>query len=157
MDKLNFMKWHSLLRDPNDLPQRINKYEESEDVMVIERILHNVHHEKMKWDYRMLSCNFYYGHWEPNGDEGWRMRTKDYGDCGKFGGFNHDESYYKNIQCTDCLFLEDIEDLNEEDKNFVLNNCPYDERMGCYITRSIVGWTYFPNEDEFMEENKDLI
>lgn len=157
MDKLNFMKWHSLLRDPNDLPQRINKYEESEDVMVIERILHNAPHEKMKWDYRMLSCNFYYGHWEPNGDEGWRMRTKDYGDCGKFGGFDYDESYYKNIQCTDCLFLEDIEDLNEEDKNFVLNNCPYDERMGCYITRSIVGWTYFPNEDEFMEENKDLI
>ena len=48
------MKWHSLLRDPNDLSQRINKYEESEDVMVIERILHNVSHEKMKWDYRML-------------------------------------------------------------------------------------------------------
>ena len=36
------MKWHSLLRNPNDLPQRINRYEESEDVMVIERILHNV-------------------------------------------------------------------------------------------------------------------
>ena len=83
--------------------------------MVIERILHNVHHEKMKWDYRMLSCNFYYGHWEPNGDEGWRMRTKDYGDCGKFGGFDYDESYYKNIQCTDCLFLEDIENLIVEE------------------------------------------
>lgn len=26
------MKWHSLLRNPNDLPQRINKYEESEDM-----------------------------------------------------------------------------------------------------------------------------
>ena len=108
------MKWHSLLRDPNDLPQRINEYEESEDVMVIERILHNVLHEKMKWDYRMLSCNFYYGHWEPNGDEGWRMRTKDYRDCGKFGGFDHDESYYNNIQCTDCLFPEDIEYLKKQ-------------------------------------------
>ena len=42
------MKWHSLLRNPNDLPQRINKYEESEDVMVIERILHNKLNEKMK-------------------------------------------------------------------------------------------------------------
>ena len=68
------------------------------------------------------------------------MRIKDYGDCGKFNGFDNDESY-----------------LNEEDKNFVLNNCPYDERNGCYITRSIVGWTYFHNEDEFIEENKDLI
>ena len=73
------MKWHSLLRDQNDLQQKIKKYKKSEDEMVIERILHNVPHEKMKWDYRMLSCNFYYGHWEPNGDEGWRMRTKGYG------------------------------------------------------------------------------
>ena len=40
------MKWHSLLRNPNDLPQRINKYDESEDVMVIERVLHNELHEK---------------------------------------------------------------------------------------------------------------
>ena len=59
------------------------------------------------------------------------MRTKDYEGCGKFGGFDHDESYYNNIQCTDCLLPEDIEDLNEEDKNFVLNNCPYDEKIGC--------------------------
>lgn len=44
------------------------------------------------------------------------MRTKDYGDCGKFSGFEHDESYYNNIQCADCLLPEDIEDLNEEDK-----------------------------------------
>lgn len=64
------MKWHSLLRNPNDLPQRINEYEESEDVMVIERVLHNELHEKMKWNYHMLSCSFYYGHWEPNGEEG---------------------------------------------------------------------------------------
>lgn len=85
------------------------------------------------------------------------MRTKDYGDCGKFGGFDHDESYYNNIQCTDYLLPEDVEELNEEDKNFVLNNCPYDEKMGFYITRSIVGLTYFPNEDEFIEENKDLV
>ena len=29
--------------------------------------------------------------------------------------------------------------------------------MAQSIKRSIVGWAYFPNEDEFMEKNKDLI
>ena len=151
------MKWQSLLRNPDDLPQRINKYDESEDVMVIEKIIRDEPNEKLRCDFQVLENHFYYGHWEPNGEEGWRMRGKDYSDCGKFGGFDTDISYYKYIQCIHSVTLEDLEESSEEYRKFIIENCPYDERTNAYITRSIVGWSYFPNEDEFINENKEFI
>lgn len=154
------MKWHSLLKDPNDIPQRINCYEESEDVMVVLRVV-EFSHKKLsdkysaKFEYVVAPNAFYYGHWEPNGEEGWRIRGKDYSDCGKFGGFDTD-TRFSEYQENHAFIKEEMDDLTPEAQEFVKKNCRvYDDYS--YITIEIVGWTYYPNEEDFIEENKEFI
>lgn len=147
------MKWHSLLKDPNDLPQRINKYYESEDVMVIERC---VFVNDKTIDYLRPDYVLYYGHWEPNGEESWRVKSTDYSDCGKFGGFPVDTRYQK-VQEESMILEYELSEFSEDEQEFIKNNCTYVPELQGWITREIVGWTYFPNEEEFIEENKEFI
>lgn len=154
------MKWHSLLKNPDDLPQRINEYEESEDVIVIVRYI-KLYREKSqdnfsaKFEYTVLKDNpCYYGHWKPNGEEGWRVRGKDYSDCGKFGGFDTD-THFSEVQQQQSILKDNMFDITPEAIEFIKSNSIDDGEY--YLTMKIVGWAYYPNEEDFIEENKDLI
>lgn len=154
------MKWHSLLKDPTDIPQRINQWDESEDVMVVVRFI-ELYREKgakkssAKFTYQVLANPCYYGHWEANGDEGWRVRSKNYSDCGRFGGFDIDKKFSEFQENEYSYIKDDMDDVTPEAIEFFKNNAIDDGYS--YLTLEIVGWAYYPNEDEFIEENKDLI
>lgn len=151
------MKWHSLLKDPNDLPQRINEYDESENVLVIERcVFVNERGATKSIEFIRSDYVFYYGHWNPNGEEGWRVRSMDYCDCGKFGGFPV-TTRYQEVQEESMIPENELSEFSEDDLEFIKHNCTYVPELQGWVTREIAGWTYFPNEEEFIEENKEFI